>query len=43
MKDPTPQTVYLSQYKVSDFLIRKTKLTFDLGEQITSVKTELFI
>ena len=43
MKDSIPQTVYLSQYKVSDFLIRKTQLTFDLGEQITSVKTELFI
>ena len=43
MKDSIPQTVYLSQYKVSDFLIRKTQLTFDLGEQITSVKTELFM
>ena len=43
MKDSIPQTIYLSQYKVSDFLIRKTQLTFDLGDANTSVKTELLI
>ena len=37
MRDPVPQTIYLKDYKVSQFLIEKTDLVFDLGENSTRV------
>ena len=37
MRDPVPQTIYLKDYKVSQFLIEKTDLVFDLGEDSTRV------
>jgi len=43
MKDAAPQTVYLKNYEVAVFLIEKTNLTFDLGENKTSVVAELTV
>ena len=43
MKDAAPQTVYLKDYEVAVFLIEKTNLTFDLGENKTSVVAELTV
>ena len=43
MKDAAPQTVYLKEYEVAVFLIEKTNLTFDLGENKTSVVAELTV
>ena len=43
MKDAAPQTIYLNDYKVSPFLIEKTDLVFDLGEDQTRVTASLVI
>ena len=43
MKDAPPQTIYLNDYKVSPFLIEKTDLVFDLGEDQTRVTASLVI
>ena len=43
MKDALPQTVYLKDYQVSPFLIEKTELVFDLGEEVTRVTATLYI
>ena len=43
MKDRTPQTIYLNDYKVSPFLINKTDLVFDLGEHSTRVTATLTV
>ena len=41
MRDAAPQTIYLDDYKVSPFLIEKTDLVFDLGEDSTRVTASL--
>src|SRR5580698_2406794 len=43
MNSPLAQTVYLRDYKVSDYLIDTVNLEFDLGETFTLVKSELKI
>jgi aminopeptidase N len=43
MRDAAPQTIYLDDYKVSPFLIEKTDLVFDLGEDSTRVTASLKI
>ncbi len=43
MRDPAPQTIYLNDYKVSAFLIGKTDLVFNLGEDSTEVTASLTI
>ena len=43
MRDAAPQTIYLDDYKVSPFLIKKTDLVFDLGEDSTRVTASLNI
>ena len=43
MKDAVPQTIYLKDYQVAVFLIEKTNLVFDLGDDQTSVVTELSV
>ena len=35
MKDTQPQPIYLKDYRVPDFLIEETRLTFDLYEDFT--------
>ena len=41
MNHPAPQTVYLNDYRVSDFLIDETHLNFQLSEITTTVTTRL--
>ncbi|WGL17608.1 aminopeptidase N [Microbulbifer bruguierae] len=41
MKDNQPRTIYLKDYKVPDYLIDHTELTFDLDPQATLVKSRL--
>ena len=43
MKDATPQTIYLKDYQVPEFLIDKTSLVFDLNEEYCCVNSELII
>ena len=43
MKDVQPQPVYLKDYRVPDFFIEETKLTFDLQEEFTRVVSKLVI
>ncbi len=43
MRDATPQTIYLKDYKVPEFLIDKTKLVFDLNEDYCQVNSVLTI
>ena len=43
MKDAAPQTIYLKDYQVAVFLIDKTNLVFDLGDDQTSVVAELSV
>ena len=43
MKDALPQTIYLQDYRVSAFLIDKTDLVFDLGEENTRVTATLAV
>lgn len=41
MKDAQPQTIYLKDYQVPDFLIDKTELHFSLDPKVTVVKSRL--
>jgi len=43
VKDAVPQTIYLKDYKVPEFLIEKTDLIFDLNEQYCRVESTLSI
>ena len=43
MSESTPQTVYLNEYQVSAFLIEKTELVFDLGDDYSLVTATLTI
>jgi aminopeptidase N len=43
MKDAQPKAIYLTDYKVPDFLIEKTDLVFELEENITTVTSTLKI
>jgi aminopeptidase N len=43
MRDAEPQTIYLNDYRVSQFLIEKTDLVFDLGDDSTRVIATLQI
>jgi aminopeptidase N len=43
VRDATPQTIYLKDYKVPEFLIDKTKLVFDLNEDYCRVNSSLTI
>ena len=43
MRDATPQTIYLKDYKVPEFLIDKTNLVFDLNEDYCRVNSSLTI
>ncbi|MCA0893959.1 aminopeptidase N [Microbulbifer agarilyticus] len=41
MQDTQPQTIFLKDYQVPDYLIDRTDLTFDLDPQATLVKSRL--
>ena len=41
MRDAQPQTIFLKDYQVPDFLIDKTDLHFTLGEEVTVVVSRL--
>lgn len=41
MRDSQPKTIYLKDYQVPDFLIDKTDLYFNLGEEVTEVRSRL--
>ena len=43
VSESTPQTVYLNEYQVSAFLIEKTELVFDLGDDYSLVTATLTI
>ena len=43
MRDATPQTIYLKDYQVPEFLIDKTTLIFDLHDQYCRVNSQLSI
>ena len=43
MSESTPQTIYLNEYQVSAFLIEKTDLVFDLGDDYCLVTATLTI
>jgi aminopeptidase N len=43
MKEVKPQAIYLRDYQVPDFLIKKTDLVFSLTEDITTVTSTLLI
>ena len=43
MKDATPQTIYLKDYRVPEFVIDKTNLVFDLNDQHCRVSSSLAI
>ncbi|MGB0459054.1 MAG: aminopeptidase N [Porticoccaceae bacterium] len=43
MRDATPQTIYLKDYQVPEFLIDKTNLVFDLNDEYCRVSSELSI
>lgn len=43
MTQANPQTIYLKDYKVPNFLIETVDLEFDLGEDVTHVKSRLAI
>ncbi len=43
MKDATPQTIYLKDYKVPEFLIDKTSLVFDLQDENCRVNSVLSV
>ncbi|MFA5677549.1 MAG: aminopeptidase N [Pseudomonas sp.] len=42
-RDSQPRTVYLNEYQVPDFLIDKTELYIDLGDEETRVRAELLM
>ncbi len=41
MRDAQPRTIYLKDYRVPEYLIDKTALSFRLGEQYTEVSSRL--
>ncbi len=41
MRDAQPTTIYLKDYQVPEYLIDKTDLQFDLGEEVTQVRSRL--
>ena len=43
MRDAQPTTIYLSDYRVPDFLIDKTELSFELEEAHTTVNSRLYL
>ncbi len=43
MKNTNPQTTYLKDYQPPEFLIEKVDLEFDLGEEVTKVKSRLIM
>ena len=43
MRDAIPQTIYLKDYQVPEFLIDKTSLVFDLNDEYCRVSSELSI
>ena len=43
MRDSLPQTIYLKDYKVSPFVLEKTDLVFDLGDEQTRVTATLSV
>ena len=43
MKDATPQTIYLKDYEVPEYLIEKTELVFELNEDNCKVSSVLHI
>ena len=43
MKDATPQTIYLKDYQVPEYLIEKTELVFELNEDNCKVSSVLHI
>ena len=43
MRDATPQTIYLKDYQVPEFLIDKTSLVFDLQDEYCRVSSTLSI
>ncbi len=43
MRDPNPSTIYLKDYKAPEFLINRTELHFDLGEEETIVTSRLYL
>ena len=43
MRDATPQTIYLKDYQVPEFLIDKTSLVFDLQDEYCRVSSTLCI
>ena len=43
MKDATPQTIYLKDYQVPEYLIEKTELVFELNEDNCKVSSILHI
>ena len=43
MRDATPQTIYLKDYQVPEFLIDKTSLVFDLQDEFCRVSSTLSI
>ncbi len=43
MQQEAPQPIFLKDYKPSDYLIDKVELDFDLGEEVTWVKSQLSV
>ena len=43
MKDATPQTIYLKDYQVPEYLIEKTELVFELNEEDCKVSSRLHV
>jgi len=43
VKDATPQTIYLKDYQVPEYLIEKTELVFELNEEDCKVSSRLHI
>ena len=41
MRDAQPSTIYLSDYRVPEFLIDSTSLSFELGEASSIVRSVL--
>ncbi len=41
MKEATPRTIYLKDYRAPAFLIERTELRFELGEEATQVEARL--
>lgn len=43
MKDAIAKSIYLSDYQVSNFLIDRTDLSFELGDEVTVVRAKMAI